>query len=131
MIVLDTQAWLWWTHDPSRLSARARSAIQQVEKADGIRVSVISAWEIALKQKIGKLALPVSIDEWYRQASRYPNLVVEPLSALDAIASTRLPGDFHKDPADSMIVAMARRYACKLVTSDKLIGGCPHVSSIW
>jgi PIN domain nuclease of toxin-antitoxin system len=131
MIVLDTQAWLWWTHDPSRLSPRAEEAIQQAEKADGIRVSVISAWEIALKQRIGKLALPASIDEWYRQASRYPNLVVEPLSALDAIASTRLPGDFHKDPADRMIVAMARRYDCKLVTSDKLIQRYPHVTTIW
>jgi PIN domain nuclease of toxin-antitoxin system len=131
MIVLDTQAWLWWTHDLSKLSPRARAAIQQAEKGDGIRVSVISAWEIALKHKIGKLALPVTIDDWYRQASRYPNLVVEPLSALDAIASTRLPGDFHKDPADRMIVAMARRYACKLATSDKLIRSYRHVSSVW
>ncbi len=131
MIILDTQAWLWWTHDPSRLSDRARAAIQQAEKADGIRVSVISAWEIALKQKTGKLALPMTIDEWYSLASRYPNLVVEPLSALDAIASTRLPGDFHKDPADRMIVAMARRYACALATSDKLIQRYRHVATIW
>ena len=131
MIVLDTQAWLWWTMDPSQLSHPAKTAIQQAEKADGMRVSVISAWEIALKQRIGKLALSVTIDEWYRQASRYPNLVVEPLCALDAISSTRLPGDFHKDPADRMIVAMARRYECNLVTSDKLIQRYPHVSSIW
>lgn len=131
MIVLDTQAWLWWTHAPAQLSQQAREAIQRAEKADGIRVSVISAWEIALKSEMGKLALPLDIDEWYRQASTYPNLVVEPLSALDAIASTRLPGSFHKDPADRMIVAMARRYGCKLVTSDRLIQRYPHVASIW
>jgi len=77
--------------------------------------------------KIEKL----DIDEWYRQASTYPNLIVEPLSAVDAIASTRLPGSFHKDPADRMIVAMARRHGCKLVTSDRLIQHYPHVDSIW
>ena len=131
MIVLDTQAWLWWAHDPSQLSRRARRTIEKAEKTGGLRVSVISVWEIAVKTGLGKLELPLDIHEWYCQASAYPNLVVEPLSAADAISSTQLPGDFHKDPADRLIIAFTRRYGVALVTSDKRIQAYPHVETIW
>jgi len=131
MIVLDTQAWLWWVHDPSRLSRRAVAAIGAAEKTDGIRVSVISVWEIAVKTELGKLKLSQEVTAWVQHAAAYPNLVVERLSTADAIASTQLPGDFHRDPADRIIVAMARRYGVELVTSDKLILAYPHVRTVW
>jgi len=131
MIVLDTQVWLWWLHDPSRLSRRARSAIEAEEKADGMRVSVISVWEIAVKTRLGKLELPLEIRAWFQLARSYPNVVVEPVSARDAIASTELPGTFHKDPADRIIIAMARRYGVALVTFDKQIRAYPHVTTVW
>ena len=131
MIVLDTQAWLWWCHEPSRLTKAATAAIVKAERTDGIRVSAISVWEIAVKTELGKLKLPMDIDEWFRVANLYPNLVVEPVSAADAIASTRLPGEFHKDPADRIIIAVARRYGVDLVTSDGLIRAYSHVSTVW
>ena len=131
MIVLDTQVWLWWVHDVSQLSTRAARAIEQAEKTDGLRVSVISVWEIAVKSALGKLELSMEMDEWFRLAKSYPNLVVEPVSAQDAISSARLPGNFHKDPADRIIVAMSRRYGANLVTSDGLIRAYPHVTTIW
>ena len=131
MIILDTQAWLWWTHDLSRLSTKVIQLIRKAEKTDGIRVSVISVWEIALKSNIGKLILPLQINEWVHQACSYPNLTIELLSVQDAIESTKLPGDFHKDPADRIIVAMARRHKATLVTSDKLILAYKHVETIW
>ena len=131
MIVLDTQAWLWWTHDPAQLSLRALHAIRDAEKTDGILVSVISVWEIAVKNALGKLELPMDIDAWFCQARSYPNLLVEPVSATDAIASTRLPGEFHRDPADRMIVALCRRHGAALVTADRLIRAYPHVVTIW
>lgn len=131
MIILDTQAWLWWTHDLSRLSQKVIQLIKKAEKSDGIRVSVISVWEISLKNNSGKLILPLQINEWVHQASSYPNLTIELLSVQDAIESTQLPGNFHKDPADRIIVAMARRHNATLVTSDKLILGYQHVNAIW
>jgi PIN domain nuclease of toxin-antitoxin system len=131
MIVLDTQVWLWWVHDVSKLTKRASFAIKQAEETGGIRVSVISVWEIAVKSALGKLELSMEMDEWFRLAKSYPNLVVEPVSAQDVIASARLPGNFHKDPADRIIVAMSRRYGVSLVTSDGLIQAYPHVAVIW
>lgn len=61
----------------------------------------------------------------------YPNLIVEPLAVLDAISSTQLPGIFHKDPADRIIIALTRRYGVSLVTADKRIQAYPHVQTIW
>jgi PIN domain nuclease of toxin-antitoxin system len=56
------------------------------------------------------------------------------LYALDAevaIKSVDLPGDFHKDPADRMIVATARKLAVPLVTKDDKIRAYAHVKTIW
>ena len=131
MIVLDTHCWLWWLHETLKLSTMARKAIDQAEKPSGIKVSSISVWEIALKNRIGKLVLPFEIHEWYRKASVYPHITIEPLSPQDAIDSTLLPGEFHRDPADRMIVAMARRYGAALVTSDEKIRSYEHVRTVW
>jgi PIN domain nuclease of toxin-antitoxin system len=50
---------------------------------------------------------------------------------LDAIDSTQLPGDFHKDPADRILVAIALHYDIPLVTCDEKILSYPHVETIW
>ena len=131
MIMLDTQEWLWWLHEPSRLSRRAARAVREAEEGDGMIVSAISVWEVATKQALGKLRLPMEIHEWFAAAVTYPGIILEPLSPLDAIDSTLLPGDFHRDPADRIIVALARRHGVPLVTSDSLIHAYPHVKTIW
>lgn len=131
MIVLDTQVWLWWMHDPGKLSKKARAAIEEAESTSRILVSAISVWEVAVKNELGKLTLPLGIHDWYRNASAYPRIVIESLSPIDAIASTQLPGEFHKDPADRIIVAYALRNGAPLVTSDRKIIHYTHVATIW
>lgn len=131
MIVLDTQPWLWWLHDPSRLSARVRQVLRAQEKEAGITVSVISVWEVATKCALGKLALPMQMEEWFSLARTYRGIILEPVSAEDAIASACLPGNFHKDPADRIIVALARRHKATLITADTLIRAYPHVTTLW
>jgi PIN domain nuclease of toxin-antitoxin system len=101
------------------------------EPQNGILVSAISVWEIAVKSSLGKLALPLQIDDWYALAKNHSGIVIEALNPEDAIASTQLPGDFHKDPADRIIVAMARRYNVPLITCDNNILKYPHVKTIW
>ncbi|MDJ1169641.1 type II toxin-antitoxin system VapC family toxin [Roseofilum sp. BLCC_M154] len=100
------------------------------EPQNGLLVSAISVWEIAVKSSMGKLVLPLPIDQWYTLASRQSGVVIEPLSPLDAIASTSLPDNFHKDPADRILVAIARRYNIPLVTCDRKILSYPHVQTI-
>ena len=131
MILLDTHVWLWLLHEPRQLSDAARIAIDTEEPHNGLLVSAISVWEIAVKSSIGKLTLPLPIEEWYKLASTHSGIVVEPLSPLDAIASTSLPGNFHKDPADRILVAIARRYGIALVTCYTKILNYSHVQTIW
>jgi PIN domain nuclease of toxin-antitoxin system len=131
MIIIDTHVWLLLLHDPSQLSNAARAQIEIEEAQNGILVSAISIWEIAVKSSLGKLALPLPIDDWYALAKSHSGIVIEALNPEDAIASTQLPGDFHKDPADRIIVAMARRYNVPLITCDNNILRYPHVKTIW
>lgn len=131
MIIIDTHVWLWLLHDPSQLSNAARAQIEIEEAQNGILVSAISVWEIAVKSSLGKLALPLPIEDWYALAKSHSGIVIEALNPEDAIASTQLPGDFHKDPADRIIVAMARRYNVPLITCDNNILKYPHLKTIW
>jgi len=96
VILLDTHIWLWLLHDPSQLSVAANHAIDVEENQNGLLVSAISVWEIAVKSSLGKLTLPLPISQWYAQARTHSGTVIEPLNPLDAIGSTQLLGEFHK-----------------------------------
>jgi PIN domain nuclease of toxin-antitoxin system len=76
--------------------------------------------------ELGRLQLVVPVDQWLAQALLPPVQLLS-LSPEVAVGSTRLPGTFHRDPADQLIVATARLYDCPLVTLDRLIRAYPHV----
>jgi len=63
------------------------------------------------------LSLPC--EQWVREAIETPGLILAPLTPEIALDSTRLPGHFHGDPADRIIVATARRAGAKLLTRDQ------------
>lgn len=129
MIVLDTHAWVWWTIDPMRLSETQRQAMAASED-DRIGVSAISCWEVAKLCEYGRLALPVGLAEWFRTALGYPGVTLLALTPEIAIESTSLPGVFHRDPSDQIIVATARVHRSPLVTSDDKIVKYPHVQTL-
>ena len=129
MIVLDTHIWVWWVHGDERLTS-SQSEIIQASETDVIGVSAISCWEIAKLVENGRLELPVSLDKWFEQALSYPGIRILELSPEISMASTRLPGEFHRDPADQIIVATARVHNCPLVTSDERILNYPHAKTI-
>ena len=63
-------------------------------------------------------------------ALRYPGIRSLGLTPEIAAVSTQLPGSFHRDPADQIIVATARVHTCPLVTSDQKLIRYPHVETI-
>lgn len=128
MILLDTHIWIWWVHGDPQLPPNLGQYIQQRE-AQGIGVSTISRWEVAKLVERGRLALPGSVSEWLRQALGYPGVRLLDLSPQVAVESTQLPGAFHRDPADQIIVATARVYQCPLVTMDQNIRAYSHVQT--
>ena len=129
MIALDTHAWVWWTLDPTRLSESQRQAISNNEE-DSIGISAISCWEIAKLCEYGRLELPVGLSEWFDAALAYPGVSLLGLTPEIAIESAKLPGDFHRDPSDRIIVATARVHQCPLVTSDGKLANYPHVQTL-
>ena len=136
MILLDTHAWIWWTGRPEILPAKVRTLVENAALDFKLSVSVISIWEIATKAALGKLrsdALPpdFSAHEWVERALQTPGLSVLPLSPDVALMSAELPEPFHRDPADRLIVAQARRSRATLVTADRKILGYPHVKTVW
>jgi len=129
MIVLDTHIWVWWVHGSQQLTA-AQTQIIQANETDAIGVSAISVWEVAKLVENHRLELPCSLQEWFDQALGYPGIRLMALTPAIAIESARLPGEFHRDPADQLIVASARLCACPLVTSDRRILTYPHVQTV-
>jgi PIN domain nuclease of toxin-antitoxin system len=129
MIVLDTHIWVWWVHGDERLT-RTQAEVIEANETDVIGVSAISCWEIAKLVEYGRLELPCSLEEWFEDALSYPGIHLLELTPEIAIESTQLPGEFHRDPADQMIVATARVYGCPLVTSDGRLLEYTHVETI-
>ncbi len=79
----------------------------------------------------GKLELSMDVSRWLDIAGEIDGFGFVPIDNLVAVRSLALPGDFHADPADRIIVALAREMAAPLVTADEKIRRYPHVATIW
>ena len=78
-----------------------------------------------------RITLKVSPEEWLDYAINRTGLNIIEITPQIALESCRLPGDFHDDPADRLIVAACRINKMKLITKDKKIIRYPHVETVW
>lgn len=115
MILLDTCAILWLAEGSDRLS---HEAVAVIDKEAVVAVSSISAFEIALKYRKGKLMLPMPPEEWWDRVLDHHRLDVIDLNPSLMMRATRLP-EIHKDPADRFIIASAIEHNCPVVTADR------------
>lgn len=127
MIVLDTHAWLWWAADRAKLSSRARQRITREREA---AISAISAWEITMLVRKGRLELRGDTRTALATLLGIPNLRVVPVSA-DIAAEAGLLEGFHGDPGDRLIVATALSLRAALVTKDAQIRAAKVVDVVW
>lgn len=130
MIILDTHVWLWWSLGLPRLRDAHRRAISE-NQDEGIGICSFSCWEVAKIVLGNRFPLPMGIYEWFEEALQYPGVVILDVTPEIAVESNRLPGVFHRDPADQIIVATARIYQCPLATSDNRIRRYPHVETVY
>lgn len=131
MIVVDTHALVWWVTGDPALSKKAKAAIERERSGGEILISAISAWEIAMLVEREKLVLSMDVGSWLATVQTIEAVRFVPVDPETAVKSVELPGDFHKDPADRMIVATARKFAAPLVTKDEKIRAYSHVKTIW
>ena len=121
LVLLDTHAWVWLMDGSNRLGPEARKAIQRSIAADAVLVSAISSWEVAMLVSKGRLVLDRDVGEWIAAALAQPGIRLAALSPEVAVASTRLPGTVHADPADRILAATARHLGAALLTDDQLL----------
>lgn len=114
-LLLDTHALLWWGLDDQRLSRPAYAAIADPRAL--VHVSTVSAFELATKHRLGKLAVanPLLRDlPGYLAAQGFVPL---PLDLDSADRAGRLPG-LHRDPFDRLLIAQAITGDLALVSNE-------------
>lgn len=132
MIVLDTHVLIWWVSGSKSLSRTAWRAIRKAIAGDmGVVISSVSVWEIAMLVRKECLVLTMPVEKWLVQVSRIEGVRFMPVDNSVCLLAATLPGTFHKDPADRMIVATARQLSATLLTADQKIIQYAHVTTVW
>ena len=130
MILLDTHTWIWSNSATKLLSDKVKKRIKKT-LSDQRAIASISIWEFAMMVVKGRINVKIDPKLWLDNAIKNSGLKVIELSPEIAIESCNLPGDFHRDPADKIIVATARIHNLNLLTKDRKILRYRHVNAFW
>jgi PIN domain nuclease of toxin-antitoxin system len=121
LILLDTHVLIWADFGLPNLGERALAAIAEAGTTGTVAVSAISFWEAAMLAAKGRIALPVSPQQW-RRALLETGLIELPVNGDVGIQATEL-ADLHPDPTDRLICATALHAGAALVTADMALLG--------
>jgi PIN domain nuclease of toxin-antitoxin system len=117
-LLLDTHVLLWAATAPDQLRDGARTILE--DGSNEVFVSVVSAWEIAIKQSLSKLDLPRPAEEWLPEVLRRSNFEVADLGLAAALRVRALPWH-HRDPFDRLLIAQALEGNYTFVTRDDAV----------
>jgi PIN domain nuclease of toxin-antitoxin system len=122
-LLLDTHVLLWAATTPDRLG----SAEQLVRDAELRLLSAASAWELAIKQGLGKVDLGMPVGAWMERALR--ELLARPLDiSVDHAAAVEQLPSHHRDPFDRLLVVQAQQEGAVLLTADRAL--LPYGSAV-
>ncbi len=117
-LLLDTHVWVWLMQG-EKLSIKLKDRLEAAAGEGRLFISAISVWELSMLVHKGRLQLPQNVDRFVEQALE--NIRCVDINPKIALASNALPGEFHADPGDRMIVATTRELLAHLVTGDEKI----------
>lgn len=120
MLLLDTHVILWLDAG-ERLAPEAIAAIEEARPAGGVLVSPVSAWEIGMLVRKGRITLDCDPARWFGRFLDQAGIRLAPLTVEAAAGSSSLPEPCHGDPADRMLIATARHLGLPLMTRDRKI----------
>jgi PIN domain nuclease of toxin-antitoxin system len=126
-LLLDTHAFIWWDSEPEKLSAKVLSLCQNQENT--LVLSVVSVWEIQIKNQLGKLNLGTALTEIIENQNKINRIKVLPVNLGHVLYLDKLP-NHHKDPFDRLLIAQANTEGFVLLSRDKVFEKYP-VKLIW
>src|SRR5436305_1468838 len=113
--LFDTHCLLWWLSDPGQLNAGCEPCWRRENE---LYLSAISALEIAIKWRLGKLTLPESPETFVSRVVREQSLIPLPVRQDHALAVASLPRK-HSDPFDRVLICQSRIEDLPIVTADR------------
>jgi PIN domain nuclease of toxin-antitoxin system len=128
-ILLDTCAVLWTISAPEELSTKAKNLV--IDPSSEVLVSPMSCAEIACLVERNRIKLDRHWKLWFRHYVDLNGWTVVPVDLPVVEESYSLPGQFHRDPADRILVATARLFQASIITADEKIINYPHVQTKW
>lgn len=121
-LLLDTHIFIWLLIGNQKLENKNLALIDScLESKSKLCLSAISIWEIAMLEKKKRILFSSPITKWIEEAIKQSAIQIIDLSIEIMIDSCNLPGEFHSDPADRMIVATSRIHKIPLITQDHRI----------
>lgn len=126
-LLLDTHVLLWALSDPGRLASGTREAV--ADTRNRVVISAVTAWELAIKQSLGKLELPGPVEGWLPSAATSLGVAWIDISPADAMAVRALP-HHHSDPFDRLLIVQAAGRGLTLVSHDRAMASY-DVNLLW
>ena len=130
MILLDTHVVVWLAGDESRISKKAKAAIDEARQSDrGLAISDFTLYELSTLFRKKQFGLSISLESFLCEVEA--RFVVLPITARISASAFYLPAGYPKDPADRIIGATALVEGLTLVTADAEIRKSRAVPTIW
>lgn len=133
-VLLDTHVWLWLSQGNDRLlDTPGLAAIEKAKDSGGVLISIISIWEVGMLASKGRILARQDYRQWVNRAFEERDVHLQPMTLGIALETSSLPGEFHADPADRILVATARELNIPLITADARIlayANSGHVKAI-
>ena len=117
-LLLDTHVFLWMNHSPEKFSTRCRELCEQAQ--DELYLSLVTPWEMQIKQQIGKLKIASPIAEMLEKNQQINRIQLLPITLEHILALDLIPLH-HGDPFDRLLIAQSMVENMALVTADEKI----------
>ncbi len=127
-LLLDSHVWIWSQEAPEKFGRRTRVLLE--DASNGVAISAMAAMEVARLVFLRRVHLAESAATWIADSIR--SLAAHAIDITPEIAAEayELPGNFHKDPVDRVLVATARLHDLTLLTADDSILRYAHVKTV-
>lgn len=115
-LLVDTHVWLWLQTAPDRIDDVTLEKL--ANESNDLYLSAASGWEIAIKYRLGKLALPQTPEVYVPDRMRMTGTTPLAVEHAHALRVANLP-DHHRDPFDRLLIAQAQLLGVAIVTADQ------------